>query len=132
MRFKYLTATFLRNAAEFIDASHYEEFMCHCVEGWRQDPSIRPDYHDAKNRLREFKVLWKEMNMQSAGNLLEYGQDETSENGFYSDDWRARNEQRVMFLLMLADVIAYKPNGGKKRKAVPPPMILPDPGMVFT
>jgi hypothetical protein len=71
------------------------------------------------------------MNMQFAGNLLENGKQETEKNGFFSKDWKERNNQRVLFLLMLADAIAYKPNGGKKVKPVPPPMILPDPGMVF-
>jgi hypothetical protein len=71
------------------------------------------------------------MNMQFAGNLLENGKQETEKNGFFSKDWKERNNQRVLFLLMLADAIAYKSNGGKKVKPVPPPMILPDPGMVF-
>jgi len=115
MRFKHLTATFLRNAAKFIDAAdECEEFMCHCIEGWRQDRSIQPGNVDAENRLREFKKILKEMNLSMTGNLLEVDQEETSENGFDGDDWRGRNQQRVMFLLMLADAIAYKPNGGKR------------------
>jgi len=122
VRFKYLTATILRNAAIQVEENDFP--MCWAVRdqigsfNWFEDGGSE-----------EFEGLLKDMDVPLNG-WLWLDNAENRRGRFWDSDPELK-AVRVLFLLMLADAIAYKPNGGKKRKSSPPPMILPDRGMVF-
>jgi hypothetical protein len=129
MRFKYLTATLLRNTAMRMRINMNvpgDEFMCNALVREAMSQGFEPGSRQIEGVKLEFHNVLKEMQVSTAGNLFH---PERTDHEACTYEWRS--EARIMFLLMLADAIAYKSNSGKKVKPVPPPMILPDPGMVF-
>ncbi len=101
----YLTATVLRKAAEYIASAESEQFMCVvimkiCYGGYNTQGIA------ARNELE--KLLQKH-GVELRGNL------DTELSGPSVTTWQERNNVRVMFLLMLAEMVAYKPNGGKRK-----------------
>lgn len=105
MRFKYLTATILREAANAILA-HERGFMCTAIR----------DFGSEEARM-EFEQVLEEMQVSKCGNLL-YFISPDDEYMVKGDDGGADQEKsaiiRAFFMYMLADAIAYK--APKKKK----------------
>jgi hypothetical protein len=130
MRFKFLTATLVRNTALRMRSikmnTEGDEFMCNALVREATSQGFENGSRQMNGVKREFHNVLKEMQVSTAGSL---SHPERTDREARTYEWRS--EARILFLLMLADAIAYKTNGGKKVKPVPPPIILPDPGMVF-
>lgn len=116
MRFKYLTATMLREAAMRI----YENpnYICFTL-----DELANKEFSDA--RLEMVKVL-TDMGVSTGGWLdykvkgvstCHYQLYKSTDHNDASVSHPEMIEMRVIFLLMLADAVAYKPNRGKRKVA---------------
>jgi hypothetical protein len=98
----YLTATVLRKAAEYIASAESEQFMCTVI---KYECYGFSNPHSSAAR-REFENLLRKHGVSTSGFL---------DNELSDATWQERNNVRVMFLLMLAEMVAYKPNGGKRK-----------------
>ena len=99
MRFKYLTATLLRNVANAILA-HEWGFMCTAIR----------DFGSEEARM-EFEQVLEEMQVSMCGNLFYFisPEDEYMVRGDDGGDDQEKSAIiRAFFLHMLADAIAYK------------------------
>jgi hypothetical protein len=105
MRFKHLTATILRNAA--IEVEERNVPMCWAVRG---QVGLENWIREGRS---EFEGLLEEMNVPTDGWLWLRTLEERTDREWDSDP--ELKAVRVLFLLTLADAVAYKSNGGKKR-----------------
>lgn len=110
MRFKYLTATMLRNVAfRLMEDENTTGFMCIDLRLELRSLGFVPGSQEYNGANTEFKKVLQEMRVSTDGSLDH--PERTYRDGI-NGEWK--EEARIMFLLMLADAIAYKPNGGKK------------------
>ena len=100
MRFKYLTATMLREAACLIEQG---EYACIC---WAIEKLEGEHFGPAR---KEFERLLEEMNVSKNGWLYYQLGDQTIETD-RKQSWCSQEQSisRAFFLHMLADAIAYK------------------------
>jgi hypothetical protein len=75
-------------------------------------------YETTKIVKVEFESLLEKMNVLTNGWLWLETWEERNARKWDSDP--ELREARVMFLLMLADAVAYKPNGGKRKNSLRP------------
>jgi len=105
MRFKTLTATILRNAAMRVQESSLP--MC-----WAIRNELRENGFGYSEAIRivavEFESLLEKMNVPTNGWLWLSGKTWEERQGRRWDTDPELREARVMFLLMLADAVAYK------------------------
>jgi hypothetical protein len=114
MRFNYLTATMLRNAAIRVEENSLP--MCWAIRDELKENGFN-QYEAVGIMEVEFESMLKYMGVPTSGWLwLEFK--ERQDRKWDTDP--ELKAVRVLFLLMLADAVAYKSNGGKSKEKLNP------------